>query len=365
MVFESYVTINGKRYRRGFTTGSAAAAAAKGAALILFTGQEPEQVQIKTPAGIELNIPLKAVEYGEGFVRVFVEKDAGDDPDLTDGMEIAARVEEISTGIELSGGQGVGRVTKPGLSVPVGKAAINPVPEKMIKEAVSSVLPEGSGAKVMIEVPGGEEVAQKTFNPRLGIVGGISILGTSGIVEPMSKKAYQESLALELKQLVVEGGDQVVLVFGNYGREMAVKLGYQPKEVVRMSNFAGYMLRECQRLKIKRVIILGHLGKIVKLAGGIFNTHSKVADARLEIIAAYTAALGGDRETICCILSSNTSAEAVGIIIEAGLVAVFDLLAERVVIRIKEYLREEGMGLKSIIFTLEEGVLGTYDQRGK
>lgn len=365
MVFESYVRINGKRYRRGFTTGSAAAAAAKGAAFILFTGQELDEVQIKTPAGMELTIPLKAVEYGEGFIRVSVEKDAGDDPDVTDGIEISARVEEINTGIELIGGQGVGRVTKPGLSVPVGKAAINPVPERMIKEAVSSVLPEGSGAKVMIEVPRGEEVAQKTFNPRLGIVGGISILGTSGIVEPMSEKAYRESLALELKQLVAEGRNQVVLVFGNYGQEMAVKLGYQPKEIVRMSNFVGYMLRECQHLKIKRVIVLGHLGKIVKLAGGIFNTHSRVADARQEIIAAYTAVLGADKEIICSILSSNTSAEAVGIIIQAGLEGVFDLLAERVVMRIKEYLRVEGMVLKSIIFTLEEGVLGTYDERGK
>lgn len=363
MAFDSYVTINGKRYRRGFTTGSAAAAAAKGAVIIIFTNKEVNEVGIKTPAGIELNIPLKKVEYGKGFVRVAVEKDAGDDPDVTDGLEIWALVEKTSSGIELTGGQGVGRVTKPGLAVPVGRAAINPVPEKMILAGVKSVLPEDSGVRITIEVPRGEEVARRTFNPNLGIVGGISILGTTGIVEPMSEKAYKESLALELKQAVAGGCDRVVLVFGNYGKEMAVKLGYQPEEIVRMSNFVGYMLNKCRELGVKRIIILGYLGKLVKVAGGIFNTHSKVADARREIIAAYTAAIGGSKETVSSILTSNTSEEAVEILFTAGLGEVFNLLAERVVVRIKEYLKTDQLDIKSIIFTMEEGVLGSYAEK--
>jgi len=360
MAFDSYVTINGKRYRRGFTTGSAAAAAAKGAAMMLFTGKEVNEVKINTPAGIELKLFLKKVEYGEDFVRVAVEKDAGDDPDVTDGLEIRALVEKISSGIELIGGQGVGRVTKPGLAVPVGKAAINPVPEKMIIEEVKSVLPENSGVRITIEVPRGEEVARKTFNPDLGIIGGISILGTTGIVEPMSEKAYRESLVLELRQAVAEGRERVVLVFGNYGKEMAIKLEYQPAEIVRMSNFVGYILTECQRLEVKNIVILGHIGKLSKVAGGIFNTHSKVADARREIIAAYTAFMGGEQKIINSILKSNTTSEAVQIIVEAGLEEVFNILAARVVQRVKDYLKNDQLNIKCIIFNMEEGVLGSY-----
>ena len=358
MTYESYVTINGKKYRRGFTTGTAAAAAAKGAAMILFGGKDITELSINTPAGIELKIPLKDVEIAEDYVCVVVEKDAGDDPDVTDGLDICAQVKKISNGISLSGGKGVGWVTKPGLSVPVGKAAINPVPEQMIIKAVESVLPENCGVQITIEVPRGEEVAQKTFNPQLGIVGGISILGTTGIVEPMSENAYRESLALKLKQAVAEGEEQIVLVFGNYGKDMAVKLGYNPAGIVRMSNFVGYMLNECQTLGVENVILLGHIGKLVKVAGGIFNTHNKVADARKEIMAAYTAVTGADKGIIDNILSSNTSVEAVQIIIEAGLERVFDILAERVVIRVREYLKSDQMRIKCILFTIEEGILG-------
>jgi cobalt-precorrin-5B (C1)-methyltransferase len=225
---------------------------------------------------------------------------------------------------------------------------------------VASVLPEGCGVRITIEVPRGEEVAEKTFNPNLGIVGGISILGTTGIVEPMSEKAYRESLALELKQAVAEGHDQIVLVFGNYGRDMADRLGFSSDEVVRMSNFVGYMLNQSKLIEVKKIIILGHIGKLVKVAGGIFNTHSKVADARKEIIAAYTAAIGAEADIIKEILESNTSTEAVQIIQKAGLDEVFDILAERVAIRIRDYLKSDQIDIKSIIFTLEEGVLGSY-----
>lgn len=359
MPFESYVKINGKKYRRGFTTGSAATAAAKAATSILFGDMEITEVCIETPAGIELSISLKDVEYTEDYVRVTVEKDAGDDPDVTDGLDICAKAEKIESGIEVSGGKGVGCITKPGLSVPVGKAAINPVPEQMIREAVAYVLPNNCGVKITIEVPEGEEVAEKTFNSNLGIVGGISILGTTGIVEPMSEKAYRESLALELKQAAAEEKKRIILVFGNYGRDMADSLGYPSDEVVRMSNFVGYILKECLELGIERLVLLGHIGKLCKVAGGIFNTHSKVADSRKEIIAAYTASIGGGSTTINKILASNTSTEAVKIIQEAGLERVFDILAERAVCRVKEYLKNDQVDIESIIFTLEEGILGS------
>lgn len=359
MAFESYITINNKRYRRGFTSGSAAAAAAKGATLIFFRDKVIKKVAIDTPAGISLTIPLKRVEKTSDFVRVVVEKDAGDDPDVTDGLEICAQVKEINQGIVLEGGLGVGRVTKPGLAVAIGEAAINPIPREMILQEVASVLPENKGVKIIIEVPRGAEVAQKTFNPNLGIVGGISILGTTGIVEPMSEKAYQESLALELKQAVALGKQRIVLVFGNYGQEMAKKLGFPADEIIRMSNFVGYMLKQCSELEISELVILGHLGKLGKVAGGIFQTHSSVADARREVIAAYTATLGGDQEIVKQILASNTSEEAVELILRAGLDEVFNLLAERVVCRVKEYLKTDLL-VKSIIFSMEKGVLGSY-----
>lgn len=359
MTFESYITIDNKRYRRGFTSGSAAAAAAKGAAMILFLQELIKEVIIETPRGVRLTIPIKRVEKGLDYIRVVVEKDAGDDPDVTDGLEISAQVKEIEEGILIEGGLGVGRVTKPGLAVAVGEAAINPVPKEMIINEVASVLPSGRGVKVIIEVPQGEEVAEKTFNPNLGIIGGISILGTTGIVEPMSEKAYRESLALELKQAVALGKKRIVLVFGNYGSEMAKKLGFPSDEIVRMSNFVGYMLKECSQLEIKEIVILGHLGKLGKVAGGIFQTHHSIADGRREIIAAYTAIVGGSKDLIRRIIFSNTSEEAVELLLEANLDQVFPLLAERVVVRVREYLKTE-LSVKSIIFSMKEGVLGSY-----
>ncbi len=347
------------RYQCGFTSGSAAAAAAKAATIFLFGEQVVSTVKIGTPIGVSLTIPIKRVEQKGAFVRAVVEKDAGDDPDVTDGLEIWARVREIESGITLEAGPGVGRVTKPGLAVAVGEAAINPVPRSMIVNEVSSVLPPGKGVGVIIEVPRGEEVARQTFNPRLGITGGISILGTTGIVEPMSEKAYQQSLALQLKQAVALGKRRVVLVFGNYGQAMAGKLGFPAEEVIKISNFVGFILQQCPELGVREIIMLGHLGKLAKVAGGIFFTHSRVADARREIIAAYTAVVGGNKELVQQILSSNTSEEAVQLILKAGRSEVFQLLAARVVCRVEEYLKTE-LIVKSIIFSSEAGVLGSY-----
>lgn len=361
MSFESYVEKNGKRYRKGYTTGSAAAGAAKAAAKILFAGEKIAGIKIDTPADIELELDLEDIEIGEGYVQTSIKKDAGDDPDVTDGLYISACVKEIDEKcIVLEGGTGVGKVTKPGLPIEVGKAAINPIPRKMIKEEVAKVLPHGKGVKVIIKVPGGEKAAEKTFNPRLGIKGGISILGTTGIVEPMSESAYKESLAIELKQAVALGYKELVFVFGNHGKRLAIELGYKQEKIIRMSNFVGYMLTQSIELDINRILLIGHIGKIVKIAGGIFNTHSKKADARKEIIAAYTALYGAEQEVIKEIFAANTAEEAANILLKNNLEEVFNLIAERVVARVRKRTNNK-YRVDSVVFSMEKGVLGSWE----
>jgi cobalt-precorrin-5B (C1)-methyltransferase len=356
MTFNSYVVKDGKELRRGYTTGSTATAAAKAATKMLFTGQQIEQIEIATPAGIDLNLEVTNSELKSNKAQATITKDAGDDPDVTDGIQISAQVTEIEAGIELTGGLGVGQVTKPGLAAEVGQAAINPVPRQMIRQEVKQVLPADKGVQITIVVPNGEEVAKKTLNSKLGIKGGISILGTTGIVEPMSETAYKDSLALSIDQAVASGITELVLVFGNYGRRQAKEMGYEAPAIIRISNFVGFMLDHCMQQDVDRVIIIGHIGKIVKVAAGIFNTHSQLADARLETMAAYTASLGGSQELINQILAANTAEEAVGIIIEANLEEVFDLLAQRVTSRVKDYVADEFV-VESCLFSMEEGVL--------
>ncbi|GAB6100471.1 cobalt-precorrin-5B (C(1))-methyltransferase CbiD [Halanaerocella petrolearia] len=357
MTFESYVIKNGKRLRRGYTTGSTATAAAKAATELFFSGQKINQVQIDTPAGIELDLEVVNIKLDPDYAQAAIIKDGGDDPDVTDGLEIRAKVERIDSGIELVGGTGVGKVTKPGLPVDKGQAAINPVPRQMIREEVSKVLPSEAGVRITIEVPKGVETAQKTLNPKLGIKGGISILGTTGIVEPMSEEAYKDSLAIGIDQAQAIGVEELVLVFGNYGKKQAIELGFKEEQIIRMSNFVGFMLDHCMRQEVEQIVLIGHIGKLVKVAAGVFNTHSKIADARLETIAAYTASLGGSQELINRILTANTAEEAVGIVKGTEWEEVFNLLAKRVMIRAQDYT-DNALEVKSLLFSMEDGVVG-------
>ena len=356
MVFESYVEKGGEKLRRGFTTGSAAAAAAKGAAKMLFKQSKVEEVTIDTPAGLKLNLELVESQFSDDSAQAAVVKDAGDDPDVTDGLKIRAQVKKAKAGISIKGGKGVGKVTKPGLPPEVGKAAINPVPRQMITQEVKSVLPSGEGCEVVIEVPRGEEIAEKTLNPKLGIKGGLSILGTTGIVEPMSDQAYKDSLALAIDQALASGKEELALVFGNYGQEKAAEFGFDEEQIVRMSNYVGFMLNKCVEKEVDSVVLVGQIGKLVKVAAGIFNTHSKVADARLETIAAYTASLGAKPEIIRQILAANTSEEAVQIIYQVGYEEVFSVLLDKLIERVREYT-EKKLSVEAVFFSLEEGVL--------
>ena len=309
-MMERYMEKDGKRLRLGYTTGSCAAAAAKAAAWMLLTGQRKERIQIQTPKGIPLDLPVLDICVESDRVSCAIEKDGGDDPDVTKGMHITAEVSRTEeSGIHIDGGQGVGRVTKPGLDQPVGNAAINSVPRQMIREnleEVCRIADYRGGLAVVISAPGGEEIAKQTFNPRLGIEDGISILGTTGIVEPMSEQALVDTIRVELRQRKINGAQYVLLTPGNYGSDFIKEsLLLDPARGVLVSNYIGDALDICRELGFRGILLVGHIGKLVKVAGGMFNTHSKYGDCRMDILTAQAACCGltpaGAKEMLGCV----------------------------------------------------------------
>lgn len=287
-------------WREGYTTGSCAAGAAKAACLLLKGENLAEQIEIPLPNSARLTMPIHSGESGYSEARACILKNGGDDADITHGLEIQAIARYISPQgeVQIRGGQGVGTVTKKGLAISVGESAINPVPRRMIREAVREVFPKEE-LEIIIEVPKGAETALRTLNPRLGVVGGISILGTSGIVRPMSEEAFKTSILPELDQAVAYGHKTIVLTPGHYGYRVATERFKVPTEaVIQMSNFVGYLLEEAAYRGIEQVILLGHIGKLIKVAGGIFHTHNRVADARMEILLAHAALAGLDSDTL-------------------------------------------------------------------
>lgn len=321
-----YLMVNGKKLRRGVTTGSCAAAAVKAAVRRLFTGEVMDQVSITIPSGETLTLPIASWDMTPTSVRCSVVKDGGDDPDVTTGLHIRAEATRAKTpGVHLKTGEGIGIVTLPGLKVPVGQPAINPVPMEMILREAGKALPEGEGVALTLSVPGGEKVAANTFNPRLGILGGISIIGTSGRVNPMSEEAWKEALALELKILAGKGLRQAVFVFGNYGEGfLRNTLGRTPENLLKISNYLGFMLDRAVEHGFERVLLAGHLGKLVKVSAGIFHTHSRVADARLEILAAHAALEGASQKVVAEIMACSTTDGAAVLLREHRLTGVYD-----------------------------------------
>lgn len=321
---ENYIVKDGKRLRLGYTTGSCAAAAAKAAAWMLLTGKQRDHISLTTPKGIVLELEVREIRMEPDTVRCAIEKDSGDDPDVTRGTLIFAAVSRAGApGIAIDGGQGIGRVTKRGLDQPVGAAAINSVPRQMIRENVEEVCrltDYRGGLSVLISAPEGEVLAKKTFNPRLGIVGGISILGTTGIVEPMSEQALVDTIRVELRQRRADGAEYALLTPGNYGSDyIRQSLGIDPKTAVLTSNFIGDALDICKELGFRGALLIGHIGKLVKIAGGMLNTHSKYGDCRMEILAAHAGAAGLDPEHVGQLLECVACDDAVRILEEAGL----------------------------------------------
>lgn len=354
-------TRSGLRY--GWTTGSCAAAAAKAAAQMLFGGEEIRQVRLMTPKGIELYLDVESVTRMPDYAECAVRKYSGDDPDVTDGLLIFAKVERCDGDqILLDGGAGVGRVTKPGLEQQIGQAAINKVPRKMITEEVSGVCREygySGGVKVLISIPEGEETAKKTFNPRLGITGGLSVLGTSGIVEPMSEKALTDTIYLEMKMLHESGCSYCYAVPGNYGIDFLTEsLRIDPDLAVKCSNYVGETIDDAKLLGMKGLLMIGHVGKFIKLAAGVMNTHSRQADCRMEVFASHAAMAGADTAVVKEIMACLNTTEAVKILKEKGLL---QNVMKTVMERIEFYLRQragEELQIGAIVFSSEEGILG-------
>ncbi len=357
---DSYVVVNNKKLRRGHTTGTCAAAATKAATEALLTGKEVPMVRINTPKGIVLDLPVEDMQFGDGFVSCAVRKDGGDDIDATHGTLVYSKVSKAAEGINIDGGFGVGRVTRKGLDQPPGNAAINRVPRSMIKEAVEDVRFSSDykgGFDIVISVPKGEEIAVKTFNPRLGIEGGISILGTSGIVEPMSEKALVDTIKVEMNMR--SQGNQVLLVVpGNYGKEFSQSIpGVDPEKAVKCSNFIGEMLDYACDLK-RDIVLVGNLGKLVKLAGGIMNTHSRNADARMEILAANAAVAGASLPLVQRIMDCISTDDALDVINEENLIPdVSKLLIEKIEYHMNH--RTEGnIRTAAVLFSSVYGLLG-------
>lgn len=364
--------------RRGWTTGTCAQAAAAAAAQALLAGSLPREgadwtVTVHLPNGQPFTLPVQSgkIEKRDSQGRPLavtckVKKDSGDDPDVTDGVTVCATVSFFSEDrIEIDGGQGVGRVTKPGLAQPVGSAAINPVPRQMIqKELVRLKEAAGceGGFQVLVEIPGGEKLAQRTFNPRIGIVGGLSVLGTSGIVEPMSEKALIDTIEVEIKVKLAEGRRCLIAAPGNYGLDfLRDRWGILARDTVKCSNYIGETIDLAAEHGAEGLLFVGHIGKLVKIAGGIMNTHSRWGDCRMELLAssALRAGLSGDRAA--ALLGCNTTEDALQILTEKERRKVMDCLLEK----IHTYLNiraqssaQRDMKTGAVLFSNVYGVLG-------
>lgn len=363
---EALVYKDKKMLRRGYTTGTCAALAAQGAVSFLVSGIWPETAELMTPAGQMVRVPLMEKKAGNGAASCAVKKDAGDDPDVTDGLLVFAQARFLpeDTGkarVVIDGGEGVGRVTKAGLDQPVGAAAINSVPRRMIETAVTEVLEEAGldrPVEILIYVPGGEKAAEKTFNPVLGITGGISILGTSGIVEPMSEEALIETIRAHMQVLRSEERRFAAAVPGNMGERFLSSYlereGIGKIPAVVCSNFVGRILDMAGELGFSGILLAGHLGKLVKLGCGIMNTHSKEGDGRMETLLACALRAGAGTGTLKRIQEANTTEQALEELKAAGILKeTMGALLERM----DWYMR------RRVPETLETGIL-VFDAAG-
>ena len=357
-----------KTLKSGYTTGSCVSACVKAALVSLFENKEIKTAEIEALNGEQLKIPVKKIRKRNHFCTAVVEKYSGDDPDVTNGIDICAKVKVVKDfpnikrgyyldNILIYGGRGVGISTKKGLQCSVGKSAINPGPLKMLENTVKEFLQDRDiKLEIIVYIPLGKEKSQKTFNEKLGVVGGLSILGSTGILNPMSEEALKKSLFTELKVLKENKGDDwVIFSFGNHGKKYCENLGLDMERVVLMSNYAGFMFECAAELGFRRIILTGHIGKAVKLAGGIYNTHSRTADCRMEIMGANAFLIGESYENIMKILKSNTVEEACEYVEKKEL---FNLIADKAAQKSKEYVRDEKIECEVMLFAFSGKELG-------
>ena len=362
--FEHYIRSGQKLLRCGYTTGTCAALGAAGAARLLLTGRAPETVGLRTPKGIVVEVaPQFCRLCGETTAECAIVKDGGDDVDATTGLPVVAAVtllQDAPRTVTIDGGAGVGRVTKPGLDQPVGAAAINHVPRQMITEALlkeAETAGYSGGFAVVIRIEGGEDAAKRTFNPHLGVVGGLSVLGTSGIVEPMSQQALLDSLQLEIHQAALQSR-RLILAPGNYGLDYLAAHYPELREIpiVKISNFIGEALDMAAAEQFGEVLLVGHVGKLVKLAGGIMNTHSKQADCRTELFCAHAALCGADTVTCRALMDAATTDACLDILDAAGL---------KITVMARLHLDRRAAGaftVGAVLFSNQSGPLGQTTQ---
>lgn len=360
-MLEKYVSKGSKKLRCGFTTGTCAAAASAGAARMLLSGKVIENITVITPSGNSVTVGLTDIKKENDYVSCAVQKDSGDDPDVTDKILVYSTVSYEKSGITVDGGEGVGRVTKKGLKQQIGEAAINPVPRKMIEEQLKTAASDYSydgGLKAVISVPMGIQIAKKTFNPRLGIEGEISILGTTGIVEPMSEQALIDTISVELDVRKAQNEEFIIVTPGNYGQDfLRDNLGIAVDKCVKCSNFIGDTIDMCIEKGFKSMLLVGHIGKLSKLGCTIYNTHSRYADGRMEAFALCAALCGAEREVLENILGCITTDAALEILKKEG---IFDETIKMLEKRIDRSLKLRAKGsieIGMITFSEEYGIL--------
>lgn len=367
LTFERYIDKAGTSLRLGYTTGTCAALAARAATRLLLAGIAEESVFLLTPKGIPVEATVRDAAVSEGIARCAVRKDAGDDPDVTDGILVYATVRKIDGGrVLVDGGVGVGRVTRPGLDQPVGAAAINSVPREMIIREVWEICEEcgyGGGVEVIVSIPDGGKIAARTFNASLGIQGGLSIIGTSGIVEPMSTQAMLDAMRVEMNVLRSEGADMVIVTPGNYGEQFLHTMpALRDRPYVKCSNHVGEAVDAAVRLGFGNMLVVGHIGKLIKLAGGVMDTHSRVADCRLELVALHAALAGMEAVGLRRILDAATVDDGLA---NAG--GLREAIMRGVLEQADRYLARRAGGIMTvgvIMFSNRLGLLGVSEKAG-
>ncbi len=353
----------GKELREGFTTGATATAAMK-AAVLAIHGEFPKHVTVLSPQRTELRLPVKEASAKGNIGTATVLKDGGDDLDCTHGTPIIVTVELTDTpGMELRAGKGVGTVTKPGLQVQVGRPAINPGPQIMLRYVYEELVAPDHGCIVTISIPKGEELAKQTLNPTLGVVGGISVLGTTGIVKPMSEDAYKRSLTPQVSVVWSAGIRTAVLCPGRIGERAAAIMGIPKESIIETSNYIGYMMEQCVAKGFTKMLLIGHMGKLVKVASGSFHTYNRNSDGRMETMGVYAAMNGASADVVKEIMACNTTDGAAMVVEREGLNMIYQQMAERAQVRCERYIF--GKSRMGVIFAGMDGSIQAISTRAK
>ena len=365
-----------KQLKGGYTTGACLAAGAKAGAMIM-QGEDPgDRVDIVALDGTPLQIPIASVELLAHGVKVEIIKDAGDDPDITNGTSVFITFSFLTQEqlqpvygqsilyqqILFEAGQGIGHATKPGLSLAVGEPAINPGPRQLVYNSIKDIIGD-KACLVRVDIPAGTELATKTLNPVLGIEGGISVIGTTGVLRPMSEEAFKNSLVPQIEVAKAAGFTTQIFVPGKIGERIATSWGLPTEAMVQTSNFIGFMLEAGADHGLERILLFGHIGKLAKVAAGVFHTHNRVGDARLEVLAAYSAAQGMPAEGVQRILQAVTTEEALPVIEEYGFQSVYQVIAARASYRAERLLFNR-LQVGTVLVTLQGKLLG-MDEKAK